>query len=189
MASVLNLELLQSFDIIFPVLLVFALVFAVLQKTKAITDNGVINTTIAIAISFLVLLSETAVEIINFSIPWFVIAIVFFILLLLIFQVFGIKEGEILKAVQNERGIIWVIIGVVLIILVAAFGHVLGQSAGPYLSNETIITAAEDGTVSVATGDFSTNVSATLFHPKVLGIIVLFGIMIFAILLLTGKNS
>src|SRR3989344_4336496 len=134
MASVLNLELLQSFDIIFPVLLVFALVFAVLQKTKAITDNGLINTTIAIAISFLVLL---------------------------IFQVFGIKEGEILKAVQNERGIIWEIIGVVLIILVAALGHVLGQSAGPYLSNETIITAAEDGTVSVATGDFSTNVSAT----------------------------
>ena len=80
MVTVLDVGLIQAFDIIFPVLLVFALVFAVLQKTKVIGDSVGINSIIAVAVAFMVMLSDTLVQMISFMVPWFVVVIIFFIL-------------------------------------------------------------------------------------------------------------
>ena len=43
MATILDVSLLQTFDIVYPVLLVLVVMFALLQKTKAIGDNVGIN--------------------------------------------------------------------------------------------------------------------------------------------------
>src|SRR3989338_3223477 len=126
MATILDIGILQSFDFIFPVLLVFSIVFAVLQKTKVIGDSMGINSTIAIAASFMVLLSETLVKIINFIVPWFAVAIIFFILVILMFQVFGAKEENVAKAL-SDKSLQWLLIGVAIVILTAGFGTVLGQ--------------------------------------------------------------
>jgi len=190
MATFLDVSLLQSVSSIFPVLLVFTIVFAVLQKTKAVSENVSINAVIAAVVGFLVLLSDTAVKIINFMIPWFTVAMIFLILLLLIFQMFGAKEENIFAALKGERGmgIIWVIIGVGLIILIAAFANVFGQSYLGESSGTGTTNASGVATVngsSVATGSFDTNLTSTLFNTKVLGILVLFGIIVFAVLLIT----
>jgi len=121
-------------------------------------------------------------------IPWFVIVFIFFILMLLIFQIFGASEKDIFSYLKGDKSISWVIIGISLIILFAAIGNVFGQSIGPYLDeagNETVI----GGEASVATGSFEQNIFATMFHPKVLGFGVIFIIMIFAIALLTGSQD
>ena len=183
MVTVLDLSLIRSFDVIFPVLLVFALVFSILQKTKAIGDSVGMNSLVAVAISFMMLLSDTLIEMINFMIPWFVVMIIFFILMILMFQVFGASETDVAGALK-DKALQWSLIGVGLVILIAAFGHVLGQSlveAGGHPVTTQQVTA--DG---VATGDFEQNITATMFHPKVLGMLVMFAIAIFAVALLSG---
>lgn len=183
MATILDVGLLQSFDIIFPALLVFALVFALLQKTKILGGSGGVNSIIAIVIAFMVLLSETAVEIIKFMMPWFTIAIIFIVLLMLLFQTFGATDKEIFKIVQSEKAITWSILGIALVIMIAAFASVLGQQFTEQgFSSGTTVNA----TGGTATSDFQRNITATLFNPKVLAMVILFVIAIFAVLLLTG---
>ncbi len=193
MATILDLGLLQSFDVIFPVILIFALVFAILQKTKIVGDSLGINSIIAVSIAFMALLSDNVIQVVKFIVPWFTIAIIFFLLIILVFQVFGAKESDIASYIKGDKTIGWVIIGVGIVIIFAAFANVLGQqlteaslqSAGSQSSgsiNGTIATTSE----GVATGNFQQNIYSTLFHPKVLGLLVLFGIAIFAVALLTG---
>ncbi len=185
MATVLDVGLLRSFGIIFPALFVFALVYSLLHKTKALGESIVLNAIIAVVAAFMVILSDNLVKMINFMIPWFVVAIIFFVLVLLIFQAIGVKDTAISEAVK-DKSLMWVIIGVCIVIIVAAFGNVFGQSlveAGVQSRGEVNVTVGADG---AATSNFQQNIYATLFHPKVLGLIILFGVAIFAIALLTG---
>lgn len=183
MATILDVGLVQYFQVIYPVLFVFALVFALLQKTKALGDKAVaVNLIIASMVSFIIILSDSAVKLLNFMIPWFVVAFIFFVLLLLIYQIFGADEKLLKDTLMKDKSIVWVIIGIAIVIMIAGFANVFGQSlveqAG---AGGEIVT--EGG---VATGDFQQNIYATLFHPKVLGLIILFVIAIAAVALLSS---
>lgn len=186
MVTVLDVSLLQSFSVIFPVLLVFAVVFALLQKTKALGDAPAINAIIAVAASLMVLLSNTITQMINFMIPWFVIVFLFFMLLLLVFRIFGANDKDIFGYMKNDKAVGWVIIAIGIIILFAAGGKVFGQSVGPYLEGQDDVNVTEGGS-SVATGSFEANIWAIMFNPKVLGMGIIFVIIVFAVSLLTGK--
>jgi hypothetical protein len=183
MATVLDLGLVQYFNVLYPVIFVWALMFAILQKTKMIGDSKSIDATIAVVVSLMVLLSQTIIDIINFMIPWFVVAIIFVMLLLLIFQIFGARDEDILGYMKGDRAVGWVLIGIAVIIIFAAFGNVLGQElvdrGGP-------VDPGSVGDGSVDSEDFQQNIYNTLFHPKVLGLLVLFGIAVFTIALLSG---
>jgi hypothetical protein len=186
MATVLDLGLIRAFDVIFPVILVWALVFALLQKSKAISENPSINAIIAVAAAFMILLSDAAIDIINFIMPWFTVAIIFFTLLLLIFYVFGLKDDQ-LSAVVSDKGVYWTLIGVGIIIILAALGNVFGQE----LTEQSFVdsdgnTINIDRDAGVATGNHEQNLVNTLFHPSVLALMLLFGIAIFTTFLLTG---
>ncbi|MBI1968466.1 hypothetical protein HYS49_01005 [Candidatus Woesearchaeota archaeon] len=186
MATIIDLGLLQLFDFIFPVLITFALVYALLQKTAIIGKSPGINATISIAAGLMILLSRTLVEVINFMVPWFVVALVFFTLLLLIFQMFGVKDASFEKAVKDPK-LLYTIIGVGVIILLASFGHVLGQAFTEQSFQPGV--AQINATTGVATPSFEVNIWSTLFHPKILGFIVLFAIAVFTVALLTGAND
>ncbi len=188
MATFLDLGLLQTFDVIFPVILIFALVFAILQKTKVVGDSLGINSIIAIAVAFMALLSDNVIQVVKFIIPWFTVAIIFFLLIILVFQVFGAEQKDIFTYIKGDKAIGWVIIGVAIVIIFAAFANVLGQQlteASFAGTNTTIISTSSEG---VATVSFQQNIYSTLFHPKVLGMLVLFGIAVFAVALLTGPT-
>jgi hypothetical protein len=177
MATVLDLGLLQMFEPIFAVLFVFSLMFAILQKTKALTESVGINGVISVVIAFMVLMSQTMVDIISFMIPWFTIVIIFFVLLLLVFQVFGAKDADFASAIK-DKGLMWTIIGVGFVILLAAVGSVIPDDIGPNL--------AGDSSVGDGDGGFSSNLTDILFNPKIIGIIVIFLVAIFAVVFLSG---
>ncbi len=179
MVSVLDLGLLQVVDFIFPFLLVWAFVFALLQKTKIVGEALAVNALIATAIGFTVLLSRTVIDLINFMIPWFAIAIIFFVLLLLLFMIMGYKD----VTAYTDPGVRWVLIAVGILIAFAAFGKVMGQSL---LEEGAQAEAVVEGAEGVATGGFQQNIYATLFHPKVLGLLVIFAIAVFTVALLSG---
>jgi len=179
MASPLDLGILNLFDFIFPVLLVWAFLFALLQKTEIIGKSMGINATIASAASLTVLLSRPVIDLINFIIPWFAIAIIFFVLMVLLFMIMGAKDITAYK----QTNVQWVLIAVGILIVVAGFGKVLGQTL---LEEGAQAGTVVEGAEGVATGGFQQNVYATLFHPKVLGLLIVFAIVVFTVALLSG---
>ena len=179
MVSPLDLGILQLFDFIFPVLLVWTFVFALLQKTEVVGKSMGINATIASAASLTILFSRVAIDLINFIIPWFAIAIIFFVLMVLLFMIMGAKD---IKAYQ-QTNVQWILIAVGILIVVAGFGKVLGQSL---LEQSAQTEAVAEGQDAVAGNDFQQNIYATLFHPKILGLLVVFAIVVFAVALLSG---
>ena len=179
MVSPLDLGILQLFDFIFPVLLVWAFVFALLQKTEVVGKSMGINAIIASATSLTILLSRTAIDLINFIIPWFAIAIIFFVLMVLLFMVMGAKDVTAYK----QTNVQWILIAVGILIVVAGFGKVLGQSV---LEQSAQTGDVVEGQEAVAGSDFQQNIYATLFHPKVLGLLVVFAIVVFTVALISG---
>jgi len=191
MATFLDVGILQYFDVVFAFIFVFAIMFALLQKTKIIGDSVGVNAMIAITSAFIMAMSRTVIQMITFMIPWFVIAIIFFVLLLLIFQVFGAKELDFASAVK-DRVLRNALIGVAIVILLASFGVVFGQGFTEQAFDDseaaTTGSTADGDSDSSATSSFQGNIRAILANSKVLGMVVLFGIAIFAVALLTGKE-
>jgi len=187
MATVLDIGLLQSFDFIFPVIFIWTLVFAILQKYEPISKNVGINATIAAAVAFMSLLSTIIIDLINFMMPWFTVAILFFVLLLLLFRMFGAKESDIFKAL-HDRAVVWVLIGVMLAILFAGIGTVLGQqyTEAAFVGDDAITVEGAAGTS--ATPDFQENLRSIFSNSKVLGMVILFTIVVFSIALLSGRT-
>jgi len=183
MATVLDISTLGYFDILFAFLLFFAIIYAILQKTGILGKNMGINGLVAVAVALLAILSDKVVQMINFIAPWFVVVFIFFILLLLVFQIMGAKDADIALAVK-DKAVQWVIIGIGLVIVFAAFATVFGQTflEKGATDSDTSVNATDGSTTS---GDFSNNVVSIIKNPKVLGLIVLFGIAIFAVALLT----
>ncbi len=184
MATILDLGLLESFDFIFPFIIVWAVVFALLQKTKVIGDSPAINAIIGVAVGFTLIISEAFVALVNFITPWFAVVFIFFIMTIMIFRTFGLSEGDITSAAKNKI-VYWLLIGVALAIVTAGFATVLGQDLLDLGTDSTEVVNA-DGTV--ASDSFDQNVFLSLFHPKMLGLIVVFAIAGFTVALLSGND-
>jgi len=197
MATVLDLGLVSYFSVIFPVILVWAIVFAMLQKTAVIGKSMGINAVIAVAIALMTLLSQSLLDMVNFIVPWFAVVIIFLVLLALIFMTMGAKEVDLASAVK-DKAVYWTLIGIALIIIGAGVGKVLGQSfteasfpsgtSSTQIGNATVPSSMinDGGYISTATPSFEQNIYGILFHPKVLGLIVLFAVVIFAVAFLTA---
>ncbi len=184
MATFLDISLFQYFNVIFPVLLIFTVMFALLHKTKILGTNATINATIAVSIALMSLLSKNLITLINFMAPWFVLALIFVVLLLLVYQTLGATEKDILGALKSEKTIQWAVFGVALLILLAGLGNLLGQKALPITQGPTENITVSTG--STATGDWGQNMSAIIFNPKILGMMLIFMIAIFAVAFLSS---
>ncbi len=186
MATFLDIGLLEAFDVIFPVLLVLFLVYAILHKTQVLGKSMLLNAVISVAIAFMVAVSRTLIDLINFMIPWFAIAIIFLVLLLLIFRAVGASE-ESIAGVAKQPAFLGIVFVVAAIILIAGLGSVLSDDVGAAFEerdyNDT--KAGEYG--STDKGSFKSNVIATIIHPKVLGLLILFAVMVFAVILLSAQ--
>jgi hypothetical protein len=133
-------------------------------------------------------------------VPWFAVVIIFLVLLVLVFMSLGAKEADLASAVK-DKAVYWTLIGIALIIVGAGVGKVLGQSfteasfqggsssaTATQIGNGTIPPSSinEGGYINTATPSFEQNIYGILFHPKVLGLIVLFAVVIFAVAFLTA---
>jgi|TARA_Y100000310_G_C20296769_1_gene629792 hypothetical protein len=183
--AVLDVALLEHFVIVFPFLLIWVIVFGILSATKTFGDNKGIHAIIGLALAFLFILSKDAVAALNFASPWFVLLFMFIIFTIMAFKVFGASDSDVLGVLKNkEFRYIATWIGIIsIIIMVAALSNVHGQrlleEGG---EGETLV---EGGDGSVASGDFEGNVWNTIFHPKVLGLILVLLIASFTIRYMT----
>jgi len=147
-------------------------------------------------------LSPALVQVINSLAPWFVTFFIFIILVIMMFKLLGVSDSEIAGTIKRNVGIQWAVVIAALILLAFGFGGVFGQKAGPYLDEQGVPIQESPGAVgasggtgagqstgapgSTGTSSFQYNLQATLFHPVILGLIVVLLICIAAVGLLTG---
>ena len=195
MATFLDISSLSFFSSIFTFILVFVALYSLLSYAKFLGENNGIHALIAFSISILTLFSKDAIEVINFVVPWFVMLFIGMLLMLLAYSLFnpGGNVFDLLVGGDKHKTIIYWIISLSVIIILIGLGNSFGERVGPYLdgdNNTNIGSAAADnirGDGLTATDDFNTNLGATLFHPKILGLLVILLLGTFTIMTMASR--
>ena len=189
MATFLDLSVLEKLSIIFPFLLVFAVTYGVLKYAKVFGEEKEgIHAIIALSIASILIFSPGAVALVEEMVPWFVIMFLVILMIIMSFMLFGAKEGDFMSALKQGSIITWVIVFSV-VILLFSFSNVYGQQLLGGKSEAPSVETEDGSTVETGTSDFSKNLSNTLFHPKILGMILILLVATFTILFLTKVSE
>ena len=205
MATFLDVSLIGTFGNIFIVLLVFLIVFGILEYIKAFgPERKGLHGIIALVIGLLFLISKTASNMIRMMVPWLMVLAIFLFFGMFMIRMFGRTEADMRKLIADPQLYPWIIVLLVLI-LIFSLGNAFGQSllergegttptegtgsvdgtgtvVGP---DGTPLQTPTAGTTSTTTSSFSTNMLNTIRHPKVLGMIFIFMVGMFALMFLT----
>lgn len=172
MATFLDIGLIQKMNFLFPFLLVVVLSYAVLTKIEMFKEKKGLAAIVAFVFGMITLTSDIAIKTINKMSPWFVLVIIFGILLLIIFQAMGIKEDAITSTLTGDEygsTFSWWIIGLILIITLGSLAMVISEEQG--FSSLTNTDASDE----------EASFWASLFHPKILGMVLIFMVAYFTI--------
>ncbi|MBS1267257.1 MAG: hypothetical protein MAG795_01229 [Candidatus Woesearchaeota archaeon] len=188
MATVFDIGLLESFSPIFTFIFVFAAMFGILQVVKIFGDKSQnLNSIIALCIAIFITFADKPRLMIRGMIPWFAMLFVFGMFLIMAMRfIFGdIGDEMFLEMLGGKPGAgWWVLVGAILI-LVVGVSSVLGPEITPGSNTTTPVPVGSSGSGSTSTGDWRTNVLNTLYHPKLLGAVLLLVIALFTILLIS----
>lgn len=187
MVTILDSGLLEHFTIIFSLVFVIAIVYGVFQMGKIFGDNKGLHALVALIIGLLVIMVPDITKIIAVMVPWFTLLFIFILLLIVAYKIFGATDEDVLSVLKLDNVVIWVIIIIAIVIVIASFSNVYGQKLLSQGGNETTATSTSDG--GTATSSYGQNVSATFFHPKVLGMIFILLVAMFTIALLAMKTK
>ena len=182
MATPLDIGLLQKFNVIFPFLLVFVIIYAILSRLEWFKEKQALALMIAFILSLMTLTSRIAIRTINLMAPWFVLLFLFGVLILIAYMTFGITEETIMhtltKSIYAKDFAYW-ILALVLIIGLGSFSYVISTEEGwGGLAGQEVEVEGE------SVGFFS-----TITHPKVLGMVLLLLIAMFTVGKLSQKPT
>ena len=166
MATFLDLGFLEFFLPIFTTIFVFALAYGMLTKTKFLSESNNVNAVAAITVAIIVLLTKDVVDLVNFLTPWFVIIFLMVFMIFLVLMFAGKKQEEILPHLGGPTFI--VIVSILLLVIV--IGNVFQGVFSPYKTDSS-------GQQTTTGGE----TIKTIFHPRVLGAIVILVISAIAV--------
>jgi len=193
MATFLDVGILEKFSIIFVFLLVFTIIYAVLEYSNPFGGGKKgLHAIIALAVAFLIVISKPAVIMVNFMTPWFLVLFLFIFFILFSVRMFGTSEADTIAIIKDARVYPYLIVFAI-VIIIAGFSYTFGQTL---LEERTGIEGvnAEKGEMvlpgdieggSTKTISFSQNVLNTVVHPKVLGFIAIMLVGLFTLIFLT----
>lgn len=188
----LDLGVLDYFSAIFPALLVFVLVYAILEKTKMLGESKPIHAIVAIVAAFMVMLSKNILEMINFGAPWFILVFVFGVLLIMIYRFMGASEADLSRVIRTDKALIWFIFAIGILIVIVSISQVYGQRLLEQEAEGENITVAEARELAKEAGEdgitYRSELHKTFFNSKVLGLIFIFLVAVFTISLLTRES-
>jgi len=189
MVTPLDIGLLKSFQIIFPFLFVFCVVYALLTYSKFLGENRALQAMIAVVLAFMSLFSDIVVETINTSAPWFVLLIIFMVFLILGFMIIGAREADIMAVIKNPEYsfISWWIIALVIIIVIGSLSHTIAERKGGYPPYAPGVNATLEEGEELAAQESA--FWQTIFHPKILGLFVIMLIAFFTVSKLTSQKD
>lgn len=180
MASLLDISLLGNFSDVFIILFIFVAIYAVLLFRGPFGGNKGLNALIAFAVSMIMAFSGPALKIVADTVPWAVLLLVVLMVTLLASKSVGV---DLPISLTKNLGT-WILV-IMVIVFVINVSMQLGQTAGPYLSNGSINPdyVEANGEGDVASGSYAQNFGATLFHPKVLAMLLVLIIGLFSVFL------
>lgn len=170
-SSIIDLSIIQGMSAIFLIIMVFIMIYALLQKTKVLGGNPALDATVAIAASLIMITSGTVIQIISNLTPILVLLFFLAVFFLMATRFMGIEDASIIKMMGGQNAAWWFIIVGILIFLGAA-----GQVVGPLLSpggGAELADTVPGEAGPTGTGDYATDLRNTIFHPAFLGMIVL----------------
>ncbi|NOZ81176.1 MAG: hypothetical protein GXP63_05900 [DPANN group archaeon] len=191
MANPLDVGLLDSLSIIFSMILVFAIVYGILMKAKAFGDNNGLHALVALVSALFLAFAPGVNRVIVTMVPWFILMFIFLLLLLQFYSFMGVKESYLFESFKKDKSISTWFLVVGFIILIASLGSVYFTSSNSTTGTTAVADMNQDGFTPTAdvgatgTGAFF----ATLFHPKILGAIMVMLIGTFTIMLLASGGS
>jgi len=201
MPTFLDLGLLEYVQIIFPFILIWVVTYSVLEWREILGKNRNLHAIIAFVLAMMSLFSPPVIAIVKYMTPWFSMLLIFALFLLMFFKFFGIGDEAITKFfLEGEYRYVvnyWILL-TSLLVLGLAIGQVffagpsvyVGDGQQPGLSDSLIssITGVQNVEPGVATSRGDVNLIATIFHPKVLGMIFILIISALTIKLLAGES-
>ncbi|MCI0615785.1 hypothetical protein L0244_22610 [bacterium] len=185
MATPLDITALKQFSGIFPFLLTLVLVYAILSMTAWFKEQKTWAALIAIIAAFMTLLSPIAIKTINLMAPWFVLFVVFAILFVLAFMLFGFEQKAITDFIATgEYGIGTWVMAIMLIIGIGSLAFVVNEEKGfADLAEGNNVTYRGEIPAEKEFGFWP-----TLFHPKILGMVLILMVGYFTIKYMSSSN-
>jgi len=123
-----SLEFLQDYgfyDVVFPFILVFTIIFATLQKVKIFGEHSRrYNTIIAFVMALMFVAATKLVDALNEYLPIVGLVLALFLGLMLIMGIFGVKEGS------GTQKLGWVLAGFVALVVGASYLPKMGSIFG-----------------------------------------------------------
>lgn len=184
MATFLDVGLLEPFKIIFPFIFIIVIFFVGLTRFAWFKERPFWAGILGFAVAAMALTSNIVTKTINLAAPWFVLLFVMIIFILLAYGTFGVEEKGILEYVtKSDRAstIGWWVLSLSLIIALGSLSTVVSEEVGfTKLSQPENYTTATGQVVPVPIEE-KFGFFATITHPRVLGLALLFLIAMFAI--------
>ncbi len=110
---------------VFIFILIYAIIYAALSKTKFFGDSVNLNAIIAFAMAALFAAMPGAMEFVSVIAPWFIILVIVAFSILLIFMFGGLK-GDAIENIFKNTTVYWTVIMLSIIIVVGGLTVVYG---------------------------------------------------------------
>lgn len=189
MATFLDIGLAEHFIIIFPILLVFVIVFALLEKSKLLGENKGLHSLIALSIAIMMIFVPGLIQVVVIMAPWFVVLFLLVTFFLMLLMAFGTNWDAISGVANMWQVPHWFLLIISLIIFIGALAQVYGGAMLPFSEEGADIAPVGGEEITTDTGDFNQNVGRVIFHPKTIGMVFVLMVGALTIKLLAGKTN
>ncbi|MBS3063924.1 MAG: hypothetical protein J4445_00545 [DPANN group archaeon] len=163
------------YSVVLPFLLIFALSYALLDKTKVLGDNKFVHAAVSLVLAFLFVSSLGAVKFLTAFLPLISVLILIILFIILIFRFVGVQESSISSALSQSRVYSPIIIIIILFALIA-FSQVFPEGAlanRPELGDQFNITQPSSEGVEGLQAFLGEEQTRVFFSPSILSLIVL----------------
>jgi len=156
MATFLDVGLAEVVVPLVTMIFVFLICYAILQQSKMLGGKNIIDFFVALMVGILVFFSSSALELTKFMSVWLVVVLIIIIFMIIILSFFkNLDEGNM--GFPDDMDIKGLIFWVLIIVLAVGLTQVFGPVLTPY----------------AAGADPDRTILRTLFHPRMIGAIVL----------------
>lgn len=160
MATILDIGMLEYFTPVFVFLFVFALLYAILDKTGLLGESKAWKSLVSFTLAMMFVLTQDLMRLVSIMTPWFLVLVIAALFIMLFFMFVGVKN-ETISDVFGEKVVVWVILILLLLIFIYAMTQVYGSDIHNIYGEED---AQPKEGLNQAIGQI-------LFHPKMLGVI------------------
>lgn len=185
MATPLDLIAFQEFQGVFAFLFVLVAVYAILGSAEFFKERKPALGMIAFLLAFMTLYSNIALKTINLMAPWLVLFMIFVLIMTLGFMMLGVKQELIMDTLKEDKFAIGTWMAVILIIIT--------------LGSLLFVWTEETGGLEELRGFNETKYKSgeypvetfwqTVFHPNLLGFVLVMVIAVFTLKYMTEEKG